>query len=652
MMTTKTLVIKQLSRFPKTGDFDELNFEYGVNILVGEKSTGKTQWLRMLDFLMGDRDPVEQAFDAVLVEKYDSIKGVFMIGDQELILERYWKQPRNKGKVFVNKIPIIVNNFSSHLLSLLNIPTLHYPEGNPLSPRTWPELSWRSLFRHIYRRQKSWGELVDKQPNVQQHACLLLFLGIAENQFSSKYQQLSDKQKELYKLQVGKEEFSNMLNKISRELLSEQNINSHIPITDDSINSAIDSLDTRMISLLDQRDQILASLQNSVLEEFAPERTIIFEQLSDKWARLQTSRNEVSSQIKNTQSRLREMEEYGVKIEDELSRIKRTKSAGEIFRDLRVTNCPVCEQIIRPNNKLSNFCYLCGQTPEIDLNENTGSEQRLDFEIEQLCSENEEAKELVTLIKDELKNLFSDQRFIDEELASIQDKMKPLQVAASAILPPEISEIDMELGRIQESKKHLERIKGAIELQTNFSEQIAQIDSEVTKLETEVNDLLNEINFQESSSFFVESINQYLALINQSNKNSWEQEKVSLRLTDKNFSFITETKKTIAGTQKQSSISDTEMLYFLPAYNYALLSLSNNTQYHYPGLSILEFLPSFADDSDKEELKNHENFILEPFIDLLKQPDMNNIQLIAVGRAFEGLQGVHEVKLTHKWIQI
>jgi hypothetical protein len=73
-------------------------------------------------------------------------------------------------------------------------------------------------------------------------------------------------------------------------------------------------------------------------------------------------------------------------------------------------------------------------------------------------------------------------------------------------------------------------------------------------------------------------------------------------------------------------------------------------QYHYPGLSILEFPASFADDSDKEELKNHENFILEPFIDLLKQPDMKNTQLIAVGRAFEGLQGVNQVKLTHKWI--
>ena len=33
-MITKNFTIKQLKRFPKTGDFDELNFQLGVNVLV------------------------------------------------------------------------------------------------------------------------------------------------------------------------------------------------------------------------------------------------------------------------------------------------------------------------------------------------------------------------------------------------------------------------------------------------------------------------------------------------------------------------------------------------------------------------------------------------------------------------------------------
>jgi DNA repair ATPase RecN len=155
-MTTKTLIIKQLSRLPKTGNFDELNFEPGVNVLVGQPNTGKTQWLRMFNFLMGDRDSnPANAFDESLVNKYDSVKGIFVAGDEEIILERNWKQSGNKGKVFINGEPITTDNFSAYLLSLLEIPTVHYPQGNPLSLRTWPELSWQSLLRHIYRRQTS-----------------------------------------------------------------------------------------------------------------------------------------------------------------------------------------------------------------------------------------------------------------------------------------------------------------------------------------------------------------------------------------------------------------------------------------------------------------------------------------------------------------
>ncbi|MEM1308302.1 MAG: hypothetical protein AAGF98_02175, partial [Cyanobacteria bacterium P01_H01_bin.153] len=111
-MATKTLVLKQLSRTPKTGDFDELNFESGMNLIVGEKRTGKTQWLRMLNYLMGDRGTVEDAFDEALVKKYDSIKGIFSIDGEEIILERYWKQAGSKGKIFINGEPILAENFS------------------------------------------------------------------------------------------------------------------------------------------------------------------------------------------------------------------------------------------------------------------------------------------------------------------------------------------------------------------------------------------------------------------------------------------------------------------------------------------------------------------------------------------------------------
>lgn len=641
-MTTKTLIIKQLSRSPKTGDFDELNFEPGVNVLVGQPNTGKTQWLRMFNFLMGDRDSnPANAFHEDLVNKYDSVKGVFILGDEEITLERTWKQSGNKGKVFIDGVPITADNFSSYLLPRLNIPTVHYPQGNPLSYRTWPELSWQNLLRHIYRRQVSWGELVSKQPEIDQHACILLFLGIAEYLFSSEYEQLAEKQKEIYKQQVRKEEFVSTLNQISREILNEQGLG--VAVTANSIDSAIQSLDVEVDSLLNQRTALLNFLQESVLQGSNSEQVTAFEQLSDRWARLQSNRNENSSQIQSTQSRQKDLEEYSTKIRDELSRIERARSAGQVFRDLRVTNCPVCEQSVDLRNVSPDHCYLCGQPTELMLDEDGASEQRLDFEFEQLRDESQEAQELIDMVNSELESLISHQRLIDEELTYIQRQMRPTQVAAAAILPPEISQIDMDLGRIQERMRQLERIKGALEIQEDLSDQISQIESEVRVLEVEVARASQGISFERSSSFLVSEMNTYLNSIKLRNPNSWTQGEVGLRLKEKSFVFT-------AGQNKASSLGATMTLYFLAAYNYALLSLSNREEYHYPGLSILEFPASFADGSKKVLVKDHENFILEPFMDLVSQADMQNTQVIAVGRAFDGLQNVHRVELDRIWV--
>jgi hypothetical protein len=594
----------------------------------------------MFDFLMGDTDAPATAFDVDLVTKYDSVKGVFLIGDEEVILERHWKQTGNQGKVFINGEPIKATDFSSHFLNLLNIPTLHYPQGNPLSPRTWPELSWRSLLRHIYRRQASWADLASKQPEVDKHACILLFLGIAEYLFSSEYSQLAEKQKDLYKQEVRKEEFISTLNQISKELLGGHELG--VAVTTPSIDTAIQNIDAEISSLLNHRTEILDSLQEQVFQEFSLTQSTAFEELSGQWVRLQANRNELSAQIQSTHLRLRDLEGYERRVGDELSRIERAKSAGQIFRDLRVTHCPVCEQSVDFKKASLENCYLCGQVTESDYHKSSTSEQRLDFEVEQLQGEGRESQELISMVRVEINSLLSNQQNIDEELAYIQSQMRPMQTAAAAILPPEISRIDMDLGRLQERRRQLERISGALELQEDLSNQISEIEDDINVLEAEVAKISQSISFERPSLFLASQINKYLNLIKNNNPKSWTQGEIGLRLKEKGFDFT-------VGKKPISSLGATMLLYFLAAYNYALLALSNQEEYHYPGFSILEFPASFADGSTQVQVKDIENFILEPFIDLVGQDYMQNSQVIAVGRAFENLQHVHRIELTQIW---
>lgn len=631
-MITKNFTIKQLRRFPKTGDFDELNFQLGVNVLVGEPSTGKTQWLQMLNFLMG---APEIKFDETISSKYDSVEGIFVIGDEEIHLERKWKESGNKTKVFINGESVSAEEFSSSLLTRLNIPILNYPQSNPL--KNWISLSWRQLLRHIYRRQKSWGDLADKQPEIDQHACILMFLGIAEYLFSDKHELLAAQQKRINTLQVRKDQFVQTLTEISKEILDGYSFLDNITL--EYIGFSIKNLETTSEELLEQRNEIIDILRENIINNSTLEESQHFNQFSEKWAELQEIHNNILLQKQETQSRLEELTRYSVKIQEELDRLERAKSAGNIFRDLRITHCPVCEKPVSYRNSDADHCYLCKQSNQLDLDDSNISEQRLEFENEQLQEEFKEAQDLISMVSRDVARLNSEERTIEEELKFVKQQMKPIQSAAAMVLPPEIFQIDMEIGKVYERIRQLDRIKGALSLQENISEEIANIEKEIDTLQNEVNKVDESIDFSQSINFLTDKMNDYLNSIITVWKN---QGQISLQIKERSFSFF-------AGAKKISSLSSTMMMYFLAAYNYGLLSLSNKEQYHYPSFSILEFPAKLVDGSQNVEVRHLENFVLEPFVVLVSQEDMQNTQVIAVGRAFEGLENVHRIELTQVW---
>jgi len=631
-MITKNFAIKQLRRFPKTGDFDELNFEFGVNILVGESSTGKTQWLQMLNYLMGSP---EIKFDEIIEKKYDSVEGVFVIGDEEIHLQRKWKESGSKTKVFVNGEAVSIDEFSTNFLTRLNISILNYPQSNPLSFNKWIALSWRQLLRHIYRRQKSWGDLADKQLEIDQHACILMFLGIAEYLFSDKHSQLVESQKRINSLQIRKDNYVKTLTKISKDILDAYSSLDYVTV--ECLDTSIDNLEATIDDLSRQRDEVISFLTDNINIDSTLEGSQDFNQFSEKWSELQEVHDNILLHKQETQSRLEELTKYSKKIQDELDRLERAKSAGNIFRDLRVTHCPVCEKSVSYRNIDLEHCYLCKQPNQLDLDDSNMSEQRLEFENEQLQEEFKEAQDLISMVRRDVVRLNVEQRNIEEELSFVKQQMKPVQSAAAMILPPEIFQIDMERGRIYERIRQLNRIKDALGLQENISEEINNIEKQISTLQNEVNEVEENIDFDQCSNFLTANMNDYLKLIN-----AWNQGEISLRLKERSFSFF-------AGTKKVNSLSSTMMMYFLAAYNYALLSLSNKEQYHYPNFSILEFPANFVDGSQNVEVRNLENFVLEPFVDLANQEGMQNTQVIAVGRAFDGLENVHRIELTHVW---
>jgi hypothetical protein len=115
---------------------------------------------------------------------------------------------------------------------------------------------------------------------------------------------------------------------------------------------------------------------------------------------------------------------------------------------------------------------------------------------------------------------------------------------------------------------------------------------------------------------------------------------VRVRLDEKKFRFL------VGDRRWTSQLGGTLSLYFLIAYHYALMSLVAHAGCHFPGFVALDFQAELEDGSS---VADKENFVLEPFIELLATKEFAGCQVIAAGAAFENLVGAHRIEFKKIW---
>lgn len=120
---------------------------------------------------------------------------------------------------------------------------------------------------------------------------------------------------------------------------------------------------------------------------------------------------------------------------------------------------------------------------------------------------------------------------------------------------------------------------------------------------------------------------------------SWTQEQVSVDLRERDFSLL------VGNKRWSKKLGGTLTLYFLLAYNYALLTLSNREGCNYPGFAMLDLPPKLEDGTTTAD---KENFVLAPFVRLMAQERMRLTQAIVTGSSFESLQA-NRIELTRVW---
>lgn len=342
-MGANSLVIKKLMRFPKTFDEDEVSFLPGVNVLVGEKDTGKSVWLKMLDFVFGKDKTASESLGSKLSEKYDSISAFINIDDNDILIERRWKERGFSNKIIIEGTPIPNDEFSEKILNKLNIPLLHFPKGNPYTERKWPPLSFRTLLRHIYRREDLWNDFAEKQFNSEQYASLSLFLGFADKLFPDEYGALVNKQKKVNTLQEMKDQFVDMLQEVSRELIVSKDLS--VAFTHESIQTAKDRLRTHIDELHTKRNNILEDLKQKAINESETQEIGLDQvnSISKQIVKYRERFGDLNESLSRARKRLNELRDYFEVVQNEEEKLKRVQSAGSIIGPLKAKQCPVCE---------------------------------------------------------------------------------------------------------------------------------------------------------------------------------------------------------------------------------------------------------------------------------------------------------------------
>jgi hypothetical protein len=133
----------------------------------------------------------------------------------------------------------------------------------------------------------------------------------------------------------------------------------------------------------------------------------------------------------------------------------------------------------------------------------------------------------------------------------------------------------------------------------------------------------------------------HLNALEASGRRFWTLPSVQPRIGEQRFDV------TIGGDRWVTKLGGTMILYFLISYHYALFSLTRHASCNYPGLLIMDLPATLADGT---KIRDSENYIIEPFIDMIsKQPEMANTQMIVTGSAFGGLAGANKIELTKVW---
>jgi hypothetical protein len=562
------LTLRGLEMFRRDGDVEERAFGAESTAIIGPRNSSKTTTLKMIDFCLGDSDTVENALGSAVAENYVGLELTILAGEGVHRLQRALDRSFGQlTKVVVDGTPLDTREFQSWLMRELDWPELLIPRGRIARYATeLVPLTFRGVFRHIYRKENSWLELASREEEFLRQAVVSFFLGIAEVRYSSLEFDVGEAERRVMLLEDRLRQATDESDRLLKEI-------THTAGLPESQAADLDELSVELAGELEerhsQRREVLGTIESN------PQ---FLEEPGDRYKSLDAQLHEGALRRASLDSTVDAYKQAIQEISAQKERLIRARGSIELLSEIPVKSCPACGQPVAPRDEADaeEACYVCGQHVGPDVRE-----RRIDLELNALAREQSETEESIQRAEIELDTLDS----ALDELAGGREALRlRLDRERAELIAPYLTQLEAlnrSIGRLTQQIATVEALKAISSRRDRTAEELSSARSGLEETERAARRVETSRRIAaDRCSQFANAMTEFLRGLE---VERWGFGDVTLAETDMAFYVAARHWDVVLGAEARSL--------FLIAYHAALLQLPEDGQSgqpHGPGLAILD----------------------------------------------------------------
>jgi hypothetical protein len=560
-----TLRLVELRKTRRTGEVEVIEFDRNVTVLVGPRNTSKTTMLRMIDFCLGDSDSASAALREPVAEAYAALQLTIEINDSRYVVHRSLLASEGYvTKIQVGEMELSTRDFQRWVMNQLGWPEIAIPKGRAYrSASEVVPLTFRTLFRHVLRKETSWTEFAIREEEFLRRAVIAFFLGVAEARFKASLLEygLGETQRQIETLEARRREVAEQGELLARRFGRALGLES---VSLERLESLGRDLSLQRDEVQARRLEILGTLRSS--EGFGVEP-------GERFQTVQSQAEELTTRVVELRRAAAGYREALAELEGQMLKLQRAEAAVDAFVQVPVQQCPACGQVISHSGD-GHECYLCGQATTPDVRA-----RRIELEISALGREAVELREVLSDTTSEIEDL---QTTIDRLVHERDELRVQLDRERRELIAPYLTELEglsAELGALDQQIAMLGALQTLNERVDSIESQLAETSRQFDAQAADADRLLSQRALEEErASGFATTMTRFLS---QLKTDSWDYGPVTIASVD--FSFY-------LGPLGWESVlgAESRVLFFL-AYTDALLrvgQLGSGTRP--PGLAILD----------------------------------------------------------------